>query len=86
MADRVGVKSKHITLADPVADVIQSQIASGRYKDVSAALNDAAWHHFIGADSPFTEYGVTAEQVERAAQRELAAVRKDRKAGRLVPL
>ena len=78
--------AKHITLADPVAEVIEAQIASGRYKDLSAALNDAAWHHFIGVPSPFTEYGVTPEQVERSAKNDLKAIREDRKRGRLVPL
>jgi hypothetical protein len=84
MAYRGFVKSKHITLADPVEAVIRAQISSGRYKDVSAALNDAAWHHFIGSDSPFVEYGVTPEEVERAAQKCLNEIRRDRKAGRLV--
>jgi hypothetical protein len=78
--------AKHITLAEPVAEVIQAQIATGRYKDISAALNDAAWHHFIGLPSPFAEYGVTPEEVERSAQRDLKAIREDRKKGRLVPL
>jgi len=80
------VKSKHITLADPVAEVIEAQISSGRYKDVSAALNDAAWHHFIGTASPFSDYGVTAEEVERSAKKDLAAIRADRKAGKLQKL
>jgi hypothetical protein len=80
------VTSKHITLSDPVAEIIESQIASGRYKDVSAALNDAAWHHFIGVPSPFAEYGVTPEEVERSAEKDLAAIRADRKAGKLVRL
>ena len=78
--------AKHITLADPVAEVIEAQIASGRYKDLSAALNDAAWHHFIGVPSPFTAYGVTPEQVERSAKNDLKAIREDRKRGRLLPL
>jgi len=78
--------AKHITLTGLVADIIQAEIAGGRYKDVSAALNDAAWHHFIGAPSPFTEYGVTPEQVERSAARDLAAIKSDRKVGKLVAL
>jgi len=80
------VRSKHITLTEPVAAIIDSEIANGRYKDVSAALNDAAWHHFIGVPSPFAEYGVTAEEVERSAQRDVERIKADRKAGNLVPL
>jgi hypothetical protein len=78
--------AKHITLAEPVAEMIEAQIAAGRYKDLSAALNDAAWHHFIGLPSPFSEYGVTPEQVERSAEHDLKAIKEDRKKSRLVPL
>lgn len=78
--------SKRVTLADPVADAIEAQISSGRYKDVSSALNDAAWHHFIGLPSPFAEYGLSAEEVERSAAKDLAGIQRDRKAGKLVPL
>ena len=86
MAYCVAMKSKHVTLTDPVAEIIQAEIMAGRYKDVSAALNDAAWHHFIGVPSPFTEYGVTPEQVEASAKKDLEAIKADRKAGKLIPL
>ena len=82
----VAVRNKHITLTEPVAAIIDSEIANGRYKDVSAALNDAAWHHFIGVPSPFAEYGVTAEEVERSARRDLERIKADRKAGKLIAL
>lgn len=39
--------SKHITLTDTVAEAIGETIAQGRYKDTSAALNEAAWHFFV---------------------------------------
>ncbi|MGH7952232.1 MAG: hypothetical protein ACREFE_09980 [Limisphaerales bacterium] len=78
--------AKHITLTDPVSDIIQAEISAGRYKDVSAALNDAAWNYFIGAPSPFTEYGVTPEQVERSAAKDLRNIKADRKNGNLAPL
>jgi hypothetical protein len=80
------MKSKQVALADPVEAVIQSQIAAGRYKDISAALNDAAWHHFIGTDSPFAEYGVTPAEVEASARKDLERIRQDRRAGKLVEL
>lgn len=78
--------NKHITLADPVAEVIQSQISTGRYKDISAALNDAAWHHFIGSTSPFEEYGVTPDEVERCAQNVMKQIRAQDKSGNLPEL
>lgn len=86
VSDYGGMVSKHVTLADPVAEAIEAQISSGRYKDASAALNDAAWHHFIGLPSPFAEYGLTAEEVDRSASKDLTEIRRDRKAGKLVPL
>ena len=82
----VAMRNKHITLTEPVAAIIDSEIANGRYKDMSAALNDAAWHHFIGVPSPFAEYGVTAEEVERSARRDLERIKPDRKGGKLIPL
>jgi hypothetical protein len=73
----------NITLSEPVSEMVQAQVKSGRYKDFSAALQDAAWNYFFGPPSPFEEYGVTSVQVERAARRDLAAIRKDRKTGKL---
>lgn len=86
MADYVAMLAKHVTITGPVADVINAEITCGRYKDFSAALNDAAWHYFIGVPSPFQEYGVTPAEVEARAEAELAAIAADRKAGKLVPL
>ncbi len=75
----------NITLSEPVSEMVKAQVKSGRYKDFSAALQDAAWTYFFGPPSPFAEYGVTSKEVERAAQRDLATIRKARKAGRLKP-
>ena len=72
-----------VTLSDPVSEIVKTQVKNGRYRDFSAALQDAAWNYFFGPPSPFEEYGVTVEEVERAAQHDLAAIHKDRKAGRL---
>ena len=74
-----------ITLSEPLSEMVRSQVKSGRYKDFSAALQDAAWNFFYGLPSPFEEYGVTPEEVEKATERDLAAIRKDRKAGKLKP-
>ncbi len=77
------MKKCTVTLSEPVSEMVRAQVKSGRYKDFSAALQDAAWNFFYGPPSPFEEYGVTAAEVERTAQRDLAAIRKDRKAGRI---
>ena len=79
------MRRHNITLSEPVSEMVQAQVKVGRYKDFSAALQDAAWNFFFGPPSPFEEYGVTPEEVERAAQRDLAAIRKDRKEGKLKP-
>jgi hypothetical protein len=79
------MRRHNITLSEPVSEMVQAQVKHGRYKDFSAALQDAAWNFFFGPPSPFEEYGVTNAEVERAAERDLAAIRKDRKAGRLKP-
>jgi len=63
--------------------MVLAQVKNGRYEDFSAAIQDASWNFFFGQPHPFLEYRVTPSQVERAAQRELAAIRKERKAGKL---
>jgi hypothetical protein len=78
--------AKHVTITAPVADIIQAEVSSGRYKDFSAAVNDAAWHYFIGAPSPFSEYGVTPAEVDARAKADMAGIESDRKAGKLIPL
>ncbi len=79
------MRRHNITLSQPVSEMVQAQVKQGRYKDFSAALQDAAWNFFYGPPSPFEEYGVTSAEVERAAQRDLTAIRKARKAGKLKP-
>jgi hypothetical protein len=73
----------HITLSAPVSKALRAQVKSGRYKDFSAAIQDAAWHYFVRQPSVFEEYGVKEEEVDRAAARDLAAIRRDRQSGRL---
>jgi hypothetical protein len=79
------MRRHNVTLSEPVSEMVRSQVKSGRYKDFSAALQDAAWNFFYGPPSPFEEYGVSPEEVERSAQHDLAEIRRDRKAGRLRP-
>ena len=74
-----------ITLSEPVNEMVKAQVKSGRYKDFSAALQAAARNYFTGPSSPFEEYGVPSAQVERAAQRDLASIRKALTAGKLKP-
>lgn len=79
------MKRHNVTLSEPLSELVKSQVKNGRFKDFSAAMQEAAWNYFIGPPSPFDEYGVTPEEVERAAERDLAEIRKDRKAGKLKP-
>jgi Arc/MetJ-type ribon-helix-helix transcriptional regulator len=73
----------HVTLSTPVSKALRAQVKSGRYKDFSAAIQDAAWHYFVKEPSIFEEYGVKSKEVEKAAARDSAEIRRDRKAGRL---
>ena len=79
------MRRHNVTLSEPLSEMIRTQVKSGRYKDFSAAMQEAAWNFFYGLPSPFEEYGVTPEEVEKAAERELAGIRKDRKTGKLTP-
>ena len=77
------MSNRTITLSEPLARVVATQVKNGRFKNTSAAVQEAVWSFFVGAHSPFQEYDVTPEAVERSAKRELAAIKKDRQAGRL---
>ena len=74
---------REIVLSEPVAHVIESQVASGRYADFSAAIQDAAWNFFVGLPSPFEEYQVTPEEVARSAMKDRARIARARKQGTL---
>lgn len=77
------MKSHHVTLSEPLSRVVDTQVKSGRFKDFSAAVQEAVWNFFVGTASPFDEYKVTPSEVDKSAERELGAIKKDRKAGKL---
>lgn len=79
------MRRHNITLSEPVSETIQTQVKSGRYKDFSAAVQDAVWNYFIGPPSPFEEYGVSAREVEAAYRKISAQIDRERKAGKLKP-
>ncbi len=79
------MRRRHVSLSSVIDQAIESQVKLGRYKDFSAAIQDAAWNYFIGLESPFEEYGVTAAEVERAYQKVSAEVKHERRAGKLKP-
>ena len=75
----------NITLSEPVSEIVKAQVKNGRYKDFSAAVQDAAWNFFLGSPSPFEEYGVTPEEVERRYRKTMSEIERERKAGKLKP-
>ena len=77
------MRRHNVTLSEPLSQMVQAQVKSGRYKDFSAALQEAAWNYFYGTADPFTEYGLTPAEVERAGKRDAAAIARDRKGGKL---
>jgi hypothetical protein len=79
------VKRHNVSLSEPLSEIVTAQVRTGRYKDFSAALQDAAWNYFVGAPSPFEEYGVSPEEAERSAQRTLREIALEKKAGKLQP-
>jgi len=79
------MKRRHVSLSAVVDRAIESQVKLGRYKDFSAAMQDAAWNYFIGLGSPFEEYGVTAEEVERSYVNITREIQRERKQGKLKP-
>ena len=79
------MQRRHVSLSPVVDRAIESQVKLGRYKDFSAAVQDAVWNYFIGSGSPFEEYGVKPEQVERAHAKVLAEIKRERRTGKLKP-
>jgi len=79
------VKRHNVSLSEPVSETVKTQVKSGRYKDFSAAVQDALWNYFLGSPSPFEQYNVTPEEVERAYQKTVREIDQERKAGKLKP-
>jgi len=79
------MRRHNVTLSEPVSETVKAQVKSGRYKDFSAAVQDALGNYFVGPPSPFAEYGVTPEQVERSYQRTVREIGQEHKAGKLKP-
>jgi hypothetical protein len=79
------VNRHNITLSEPVSEIVKARVKNGRYKDFSAAMQNAAWNFLLGTFSPFEEYGVTPEQVERSYRKTMAEIERERKAGKLKP-
>ena len=79
------MRRHNVTISEPVSEVVQAQVKSGRYKDFSAAIQDATWNFFIGAPNPFKEYDVTPEEVDRAYKKTVQEIDRERKAGKLRP-
>jgi len=44
---------REIVLSKSVAQVVETQVASGRCANFSAAAQDVAWNFFIGQASPY---------------------------------
>jgi hypothetical protein len=77
------MRRHNISLSEPLSDKIQAQVKKGRFKDFSAAVQEAAWQYF--GETIYDEYEVTPDEVERAFQRTLKEIDKARKGGQLKP-
>jgi glucuronate isomerase len=81
----MSMRSHHITLSEPLSRAVETQVKSGRFKDFSAALQAAAWAYFVGSGSALDDYGLPPEEVAKAAKRDLAAIKRERREGKLKP-
>lgn len=79
------MKRHNVTLSDPLSEMVKVQVKSGRFKDFSAAVQEAVWNYFYGPSNPFEEYKVTTEEVERSYQRTMSKIDRERKTGKLKP-
>ncbi len=77
------MRRHNITLSEPLSDKIQSQVKKGRFKDFSAALQEAAWKYFAEPGSIYEEYGVPPDEVEHSYARTLKEIDSARKSGQL---
>jgi hypothetical protein len=82
----VSMNRHHVTLSKPLSEAIRTQVSSGRFKDFSAALQEAAWNYFVGPPCPFEEYKVSPDEVEDSARKDLAEISRLRRAGQLKPV
>lgn len=79
------MRRHNITLSEPISNKIKAEVKKGRFKDFSAAIQEAAWKHF-GEPGIFEEYGVTAEEVDQSYTRTLKQIPREKKSGQLTPL
>lgn len=79
------MKRHNVTLSDPLSEMVKVQVKSGRFKDFSAAVQEAVWNYFYGPANPFEEYKVSTEEVERSYQRTMLEIDRERKTGKLKP-
>jgi len=77
------MRRHNITLSGPLSETVRAQVKSGRYKDFSSAIQDAAWNFFVGEPSPFEEYDVTPDEVERSYARTMREIERERDSGKL---
>ena len=75
------MRRHNITLSEPLSDQIQTHVRKGRFKDFSAALQEAAWKYFCEPGSIFDEYGVTPQEVDRAYERTLKEIHRATRTG-----
>jgi hypothetical protein len=77
------MRRHNVTLPDRLSDRITALVKKGRFKDFSAALQEAAWKYF--GEDIFDEYGVSPQEVGAAYRGALTDIKTARKMGRLKP-
>ena len=58
------LKTMHVTLTPKIAELLENEVASGRFANVSEALRNAAWKTF--AEDPVAELRETFNQLDQS--------------------
>ncbi len=60
------LKTVHVTLTPQIADLLASEVASGRFANISEAVRSAAWKTF--AEEPVAELREAFEQLDKSSE------------------
>ncbi len=58
------LKTVHVTLTPKIAELVEAEVASGRFANISEALRNAAWKAF--AQDPASELRSAFEQLDQS--------------------
>ena len=60
------LKTVHVTLTPKIAELVEAEVASGRFANISEALRNAAWKTF--AQDPASELRSAFDQLDQSPE------------------